>query len=947
MTPVTSATKMPASSVGAVAPVGQRPAQVVSHESGARVEVPAGPVLISPKVELTALETPAELQKLELFSPVLQFDQYSSVGFEQKVSVDLPSGNGGDKATVFIWSHLGCWIPLPSQAITLPDGRPGRRVLIDREPTPWRLVVARRPAAMAIPPDAPGSNLFRLEALRWTDKDALLAEMVKEAARSRGKPASVVLSLASVAYAAPLEATQSQQMAALATEAQLAFLQLNLAYNKPAETQRALDAALLAAPLSQRKSVLEYGFEQWEKGLRALRQLRSLSGRDEFELEGDILSVLSDAPTSMPLNQFIEELTAKHAPWGLDLTLALIDKGVITKKFYLGVLEPLGYQDFVDVDLSPEPVRAAGMPWPAGMSEALQAAKLDPTASDQRLFMRFFSTRTMKKDWIETILEGGDLALRWAPVVYGFATGGPVGSALAWAVAEHGIEYLEETYDADAVTYVRVEYGTVLGNEGVETSFALLKDRGLFGGGSVLQPGELRASASQLLLSAALKYSMEKMDLGYLKEVRRITAGLPAYCERSCGSWGRYDVPPVLLVAAAMGPQFGLPPEEYPRSADVFTTWYLDYKQVYPGEPFESYGLHGFISGTESELAGSPIRDAMLPQGLPWKRYREDRTPVITRAYDSSPNEQWMKLAIPRDAIRAELARLGKTDDWKTVDLAKLGIALSLEVAGQRFSPTWEDAGVAGNPPDARVIACRVAKEGVTPIDRSKVDAGFQSEVTTLPKLYARYHVSVVNDQAREIAGADASFLPGGNRQSGVDTSDPGQWKSYEKLDLAAGKTETGVDLSKSVAIGIGVAGKMRFEKGTVSGRNGDTESAVMGVDNIAFPDHPIKWNGTEFEIPQFTGATASAPEIPVTMSIKGKVSDSRDMLEYLTVTYQEGQLRPSSECPKEVDPFSGEVLCAAIPTRTLEPSEGAVDISFTITNVKLMRAGKGSGRLA
>ena len=158
-------TKAPAAGTPVASAAPTRPASPTTHTSGARVAVPAGPVLYSPEVQWTELPKPETLKSAELLSPVLQFDSYAGLVLEGKVPVDLPAGDAGDDAVVLAWTNLGFWLPLPSQAVTLADGKPGRRVLVDGVPTPWRLTVARGGGNKA-----ELSGPARLELLAWTDK---------------------------------------------------------------------------------------------------------------------------------------------------------------------------------------------------------------------------------------------------------------------------------------------------------------------------------------------------------------------------------------------------------------------------------------------------------------------------------------------------------------------------------------------------------------------------------------------------------------------------------------------------------------------------------------------------------------------------------------------------------------------------------------------------------
>jgi Double zinc ribbon len=320
-TPASTAQGTPASANGGLS---QRPAQTVTHASGARAEAPAGPVIYSPEVRWSSVDTPENLKPYAL-SPVLQFDQFSGLVFDKKTTVDLPT-SGGAESTVYVWSRLGCWIPLPSTAVTLSNGQAGRRVVVDREPTPWTFVVARRPADTPASDDV-GTKLVRLEQLRWTDKAALADELLKE--ETTTTTAAPSLLAVPVAEAAPDAATD--QRVQLLYDATKDFEWAALGYNDMSKVQAMVDRYFAEGLLKDRTTAFEYGFSKWEAGLRLLRDLKKLPGRDGLAVAGDWIPTKSKVAEGAPFDQLFEEQLALWAPWGLDFTLALIDQGVISR----------------------------------------------------------------------------------------------------------------------------------------------------------------------------------------------------------------------------------------------------------------------------------------------------------------------------------------------------------------------------------------------------------------------------------------------------------------------------------------------------------------------------------------------------------------------------------------------------------------------------------------
>lgn len=790
-------------------PYAQRAAQVVSHPSGARVSVPAGPVLYSPKVALREEPRPPELKDVPLLSAVYRFESYAGIVLGGKTPVDLPAGDGGDSAVVMVHSPLGLWIVLPSEPVTLADGKPGRRVLIDSEPTPWTLVAARGRAGGA--ESARGSISF-LERLRWTDKRALKRELERSAAaetRDTGRTHES-FSFFPAAYAEEKKkdsrTPEELLTAACATLSQSSAIIWWL--------DHAPESPISPTEGEQAKRTVQ-AWTEYVKGLRLLRQVRDAD--DLSGLKVDVGGSLPDGvPESAKVEVLLESMMAYFAPWGIDFTLLLVDNHVLNERFDLRVLEPYGELLFADVDLKlPEQkgeIRGLIKQLDHTLKVVSSKESLNETKCNRRAFLRLHSSRLFLKGWGEWFAEWGEIALRWGPVVTGLYTGG-WGVPLAWALTETGLDWYAQAYNVSNDVYARIQYGTTTLDEGSELLISYTANEVFCFGREGPQKvsgwsPKTKASALMYILSCAVASAQVGMRQSYIGEVRRLATGPKGY-KRGADGWifsaDQFETPPVLVVAWVHGPLKGTGRCDYPVDGLFFKVWELDYEKLYASDLFTGDGLHGRVRALVSELYDSPVRGSRsttdpkrfrlnldIPYELPVKELETDLIASV-RKIDSTPKEQFIRFVLPQQTIEAILKQQKRSESWNRVDLSTLGLSVSLTGRqdfglDREWSMTVPVKEVPTFPKEPLGRACGVHLVAGTfePTADEEVEAGYGGSVGQLRNLHTRYTFSLSDKKGVIRKPFELNFLEhqGARMKTGTRSTPGTEMVPWHLLDI-------------------------------------------------------------------------------------------------------------------------------------------------------------------
>lgn len=759
------------------------PAETLTDATGAMARIPARKAADTGKVHWRTVATPAELSTLKLAGPVRRFDSSDSLTLRGKSTIDIPCEEAD--ATVLVRGTLGLWIPLPSEASTLDDGQSARRVVIDSEPTPWIFAVTSDPQASEPLADPSLAEIIRFEQRHWTSKT-----LPPEELRPRDPSARPTVSLpvqsgsaGGVAYAQDdSERTDAVKRATAWTWRKLR--RISSTFHDEATLQDLRRNGVLP---------MDWAWREYRDGIAMLadlrKQPRDLLASIRYSMPPWMLgpplspesfgAIPPDRPGSLPepdaevrkfweetagqtALQLLETLAADYAPWGIEYVQGLIDAyptrngGAL---FDLRVLTPVGNLKFVDIALP------AGSTLPQSVATELQSMPRSPLA-DEKLtpFLRLYSSRTVNLDWYRWFLDlTDDGVLRWGPVIYGTAqfvgyAAGVVAmtnpaSELGWfvwalgsAVLEEANGYFLKSQDVGGDVYDYNEYLETLVLDGLETRARWLatKSGNVYQLGSVRlesSPGELKQSVGILFVSLGVAYLMQDAEMGPLKEIGNIPTGRTGYA-------GTY-VPPSLYFVFISGRPADPPSfDRYPTSVSYSAMFSLNYEKLYPADLSETVGG-----------PGAPIEAwGQVPAALPFRPYRpagKGRWYVCVN--DKTPNDQFLRFALPRALIDRQLIDQGLySDTWDRIDFDRLGLYVSLKSRDGTVHfvrPLDEVTTDKDRANEERTAAVRVHQYGTQVAPTGYIPAGYQVSAFVVPRLRATWELSVVvahsEDEAR------------------------------------------------------------------------------------------------------------------------------------------------------------------------------------------------------
>src|SRR5450756_516034 len=157
-----------------------------------------------------------------------------------------------------------------------------------------------------------------------------------------------------------------------------------------------------------------------------------------------------------------------------------------------------------------------------------------------------------------------------------------------------------------------------------------------------------------------------------------------------------------------------------------------------------------------------------LPQGLPIKPYRPTSTPlrnaknpVLIKMLDASPPEQWVRLALPKEVIEAELARQKRAETWDKVDLNSLGLVAELTGGplGEKATVALQAADSPTDAADSRGFALRLLRPKVEAVPTGSVEAPYRGQTEAMPtRLFSRYQLKVLGKDGSSLASAPVAF---------------------------------------------------------------------------------------------------------------------------------------------------------------------------------------------
>lgn len=663
-----------------------RPHVRLEHPAGAVADVPGGPVIYGTGVDLKRIQLRDTSPAWDRGSVAWRFESLAGITIPAAVELDLP-GIGAAGETVIAQSQLGAWIELPSEATTLPNGQPGRRLEVRDIPAPWVVAVAKpRPGFSGTTIE---NEAVRLETLYWTDRDAWLTEV-----KAWLPEAEVVLADRPVGYAS-LRAPTSIP-ANFAFELEKALRLLGGARIAMASSSAALAGGPFTASLP---GTGVNGFQLYVAGIDQLARLRAdwVVSWKLWESQGYPRNEMLFDSSGTTIEEALESALYTWAPWGVDFTRWLVRTQTVPA-FDLRVLRPFGQLYFTDVRISGEgdqshPTMEAGI---KTASEPFVGGSVTVTR-----YLRFYSTWAIEDtSWIDTFRdwkayydiasEAYDVIMATAGLAVGTLT--PVGfvASVAVTLSGHVIDYIGEAYAQpdDGQAWAQFEvYGTdAVGGAGLPAALAWAEAKSanfhvLLANNDDAVFEFKKKDIASALFDVTITALAVSSDWYMLKDVRAISKGTEGYCPLGdCGTLYSTAIPPVQGLAIVNGALKPEAKDDYPASGVRLLAWDMQY--VGDTKP----NLHELFHSSydlrqDSEWRAIGKLSLNQPKkgkwagglaDLPFEPHHPETGPVsLSYAYRTQPQMQAIRLAIPNATLKtiASEYKLGSSPDFKDYGL--------------------------------------------------------------------------------------------------------------------------------------------------------------------------------------------------------------------------------------------------------------------------------------
>ncbi|PFG73219.1 zinc ribbon domain-containing protein [Tepidiforma thermophila] len=645
------------------------------HPGGAELTVPPGDILYSEYLDLRRLEAPPESPAWRFAGPAYTFVSVTGVVHEDPIEIRLPAAGAGADAVIVALAPSGAWQPLPTERV-------GDRLVaaLAGVPAPWTVAVAS-PKPFTRPADLEPTGLADAERLAFADR-AAWREEARAWLEAHPVPPDEELEQAA-SPSASLLASRSAAAAPVAIE----FSKWEKEY---AETLLRLAGAGAVLEAGRAGVVPALGaggpvaFEHYRAGVLTLLKLRDrwFQNRDAwsemFGERGNYQAVLLDS--GVALQDSLETAFARYAPWGIELTAALVRSRAIAD---IDLAVVYGEALFADVILPPGMLpdlerQLTGQGGWAGTPEMTLRLRLFSRAAIEN-----WSLLDYLKDWRT------EAFLRYLPValwVLGISSGGP--SLLAATVADQVLNWWQAQYEtaSSPAIYGTIQWATTALAGGQllfdATDDTLVTSFGLRIVDLSEQTRQTVGTAlgwAQFLYSAAVSWAVTGSDWYLLKDIRAITEGTRGYCPGGRCNWlYAQNIPPVQVIGVARGAA-ARPADYYPATRVRMAAWNLQYNPA--AIAAGRLDLHEiFRSGSREASLQVGSREALTGpaflRNLGWEPYVKESWPDAT--IDITPDLQAIRIAVPR----ADLAKYRSWSRAKLGDpIADYNLLLRLETA--------------------------------------------------------------------------------------------------------------------------------------------------------------------------------------------------------------------------------------------------------------------------
>lgn len=596
----------------------------LDHPSGATADIPGGSSLYGETMDLRQISLPGD-PWWEYGGVGWQFVSYIGIPISSPATIDLPVPPSG--GVVIVRTAAGFWTELPSQRVSLSNGKAGYRVTVTDVPAPWTFAI-RQPKTGAPELTAEEQDDLRLETLYWTDRAAWESEV-----RSwlKGNPLARTFDDGFYASQQPPAdpAKQYDKIRAQMRFTLKVFGAARLGLDSPVSLFGG-DSNPLHEELSPQ--------ELWFAGVQRLAAVEQ--NWLTFRSTQDIANAEANFQVAIYfVDQWIESAMHDYTPWGIDLVKALVDSGEL-QDFDIRVLKPYGELQWTDLVLKPGQAPAAVE------ALALQEMKSGEHAIGASLqvqrVLRLYGVRSMERlavvDWLK---QNVDWLVRWLPVALAAAglVPGAVGLSFAFALADQILDWVNNWYTANnehPYAYMAMEGFSAGGLGGTSFMLDMAEERVLMqeAGRGMLPAHGL--TIAQFAYSIGMFTAIRGTDYYLFKSIRTAAEGTRGYCaDGKCDSISG-GIPPVMLHYRGAGLQ-ERPEDLYPIEVDRLMSFRLQLS----GADYHA----GWLSGTKSP-AGSIAQ-------LPFEAYGQSNWPIVVTR--EQPQYQAIRLGIPKSAIPPEV----------------------------------------------------------------------------------------------------------------------------------------------------------------------------------------------------------------------------------------------------------------------------------------------------
>ncbi|MDF1697563.1 MAG: zinc ribbon domain-containing protein [Saprospiraceae bacterium] len=647
------------------------PTKVLSTDNGAVITVPERKAAGNGEVEISERAPNENERKAGITNEVIVFNNWDDKKIEGELSVDLPKGRAGKE--VLVKSAMGWWIPLPHEEIVLDNGEKGMRVIIENETTPLEFSVVNSSISKDLLPKHV-NKFIAYEQRMLTDKNgADLSLLLDDEIAHNKLQTGSFFSLFSNSNEEKNNYNEHVRLYHRLRSFSLGD-KSNMSYDEKLKEYKAC-LELMHKYRKQEKVNYSYWFREMDHYSKDDGNVLN----DHWELKR-ILTFRSN-------HDMINYLGSLYAPWGIDLTLDLLNfqqsnYGLIF--FDLDVLSPIGQKPWFDFPLSAKDIPHVIK----GKYYEKYASNYITGKYQKRGKLRMYSSRAVNMDWYHYFAKTmSDVVLRWGPVVAGAAslvyTGGvsallsyPLAINFSWALAEQLIQDGTEHYSDNTQLYTAIEYSTVGSEKLAKKVMIKLGDKATAGKLSVDMKGK-NAGYGQAILSLGCAWYLHYRNDAEMTRLKKLTSSRNGYLGSQVSIntpllHSGLHIPPIEFIAELAGQTV---PEGDHYNGNMYKVG------IFPLQVDQIYSEHLNTLLGKQELKKKST-DLYSTDNRVWRHYK---TTTIKNSYE--PQKQLIRINLSKELIKDRVATFSIPDQkWEKVALSDLGLIIRIRSISGDFT---------------------------------------------------------------------------------------------------------------------------------------------------------------------------------------------------------------------------------------------------------------------